>query len=659
MRRNPGPCSAVIASLVFVAACGQSPVEPAQSGAAVQPTPTAGEASPEVPRSTPSTIDVDLDAVAAATAVVNAVTDDARRDGILALLTTIGIGVYGGDGTPVVIGAERSPDDFWIYDFEVAGLAAAIGDDDLVSLVDLASDLAAAGVQVDGVPITGAVLVAGIERAMSAAAADPANPNAYSMLAVRALGSAAIRPGGVPPGTVPSVDQLTGFLVLADLLLPTIAAEPAHAAAPHPTLALARPEVGSGLLAGVVRTAAGACDQIASRNQRNAWSTGQLAQALAGGVYRGMPASSFLHAFLMNAMLEARVQSGDFHLGHDARTSPPDQALVVTYSLRINPGRQAVECGLLRAALLGIEGGIKSMPVTWSYAPMESFGEVWCIPRTCDETDAAGKATLRVVPKTEKAPAGIGPEVHETVPVTATGDVFRALGPDLFTRLQGAPARKVARFDVDVSYHREYDLFLDVKSRLRIWAPAPYQNSEMAIAEANGDLDIKTARASTGAPIFAFEVDTLKMETWPQGVEGTCSTAVAKRRTWDSGWMVLDAVVYPANALLIALDSPVEDPVVDAVRLYLCDPKNNLIFDQTEKETLWESWLFRGHLDDTGPHGGLQFTGSGREGWTYLATDTTWTDGGRIATWHSTETCAGTCTGTLDMELWVSDVRLP
>jgi hypothetical protein len=104
---------------------------------------------------------------------------------------------------------------------------------------------------------------------------------------------------------------------------------------------------------------------------------------------------------------------------------------------------------------------------------------------------------------------------------------------------------------------------------------------------------------------------------------------------------------------MIALESPVDDPQTDELWTHLCDPKGTLIVDTKTPATIWESWLFRGHHDDTGPYGGLQFAGSGEQGWTYNATDATWADGvGRIATWHSSETCGGTCTGNLDMDLW-------
>jgi hypothetical protein len=301
------------------------------------------------------------------------------------------------------------------------------------------------------------------------------------------------------------IDELTGFLILADLLLPAVASEPPATADAEPPLA-AGPDLPSPLAVGhglqaVIRTAAGPCDQIASRNQRNGWDVGQLAQALAGGVHRGMQLSSYLHAFLMNAMVEARVRNEDFHMAHDTTSQAAPRHQVVTFSLRINPGPQAVECGLLRAALLGIQGGIVSMPVTWSYGSMERFADPICSSATCATTDATGTVTLTTVPKAEPQPAGIGPEVHETVQLAATGDVLQALGPDLWSRLPGTPVKKVAQVDVDVAYHRAYDLFVHIDSTIKVIQENPaVDNGLIATAHAEGDLDIKTACDRNGRP---------------------------------------------------------------------------------------------------------------------------------------------------------------
>jgi len=667
MRSLRRPTVLVLAMTLIVAACGSatpsSIVEasaPAGSAAAQGESGSSDAATPAIGDVRPAT-----DPGAAASAVRAAQTDEGRRDAILAMFAGMGIGVYRGDGAPVVAGAERSAADFWVYDFEVDALAASIGEGELVTLDDMASDLAAAGVTAGAAPIGGEGLSAAIRQAQDAASTAPSDPASYPMLAARTLGFDAAS-ATATPGTV-RIDELTGFLILADLLLPSLAAEPPPTAAEPPAAAAdaavpALP-VGRGLLASAL-TAASPCDQIATQNQRNSWSVGQLAQALAGGVHRGMPLSSYLHAFLMNAMVDAQVRTEDFHMAHDTTAQAQPRHQVVTYTLRIDPSRRAVECGLLRAALLGVQGGIKAMPVTWSYGSMERFADPICAGATCGTTDATGTVTLATVPKAEPQPAGIGPEFHETVQLTATGDVLQALGPDLWSRLPGTPVKKAVHLDVDVAYHRSYDLFLHVDSKLRIIQENPaVDNSLIATAKAKGDLDIKTARDRNGRPTFVFEVDTLTMDTKKEATGGHCSQVVAYNKSgeWESGWMVLDAVVYPADALLIALDSPVEDPVTDELWTYLCTPKPKQLFIVETKTpaTIWESWLFRGHHDDTGPYGGLLFAGSGSEGWTYLASDDTWTDGGRIATWHSTETCGGTCTGTLDMDVWVTDVRLP
>jgi hypothetical protein len=111
---------------------------------------------------------------------------------ILQALERIGIGVYDAVGTPIVVGNEADEDDLWLLDVEVAALAVAFVEGQLLPLDALASRWREAGIEVvedlRPVPITGGIVERALRRVRAEVARDPRHPQPFLILLVDALG---------------------------------------------------------------------------------------------------------------------------------------------------------------------------------------------------------------------------------------------------------------------------------------------------------------------------------------------------------------------------------------------------------------------------------------------------------------------------------------
>ncbi len=651
MGRKAELCLFVIATLVFVAACGQSSVEPARSS----PSPNTGEApAGETVAPQPQAVAVDAarDPVAAAAAVLGASSDIARRDGILAVFAAAGIGVYTPDGHPVVVGAERSSADFFVYDFEVYGLAIAVGEGDSTGLADMVDGLALAGISDGGQAITIDDLAGAIQRGTAAALDDPSGPTGYGIRVVRELtqqGSTGIDLAAPFDTGAVRLDALSVFLLAADLTLPSLdAAAPAFAPLYGQVASL------DGAV-DVMLASSAACDNIGRLADRANRTIGQVAhEMLRGGLTAGQTGiSAYLHSVLMHAAVEAKLTgSQSWHYFHKDTGNTGIAAFSFTLRLRVRPTQQAIDCGLLTGVTLPPEGPLKEAPVTWDDAQLRRHGTNDCPDWGCQATDNDGLAVLEHTQKTEPGPGGVGPEQEALVTVKASANIARALGPEMATILQSPVVIRAER-QATVKWHRSYKVKLEVESILVVDKAANY-NGVVATARATGTFDVTEARSAafgTEGAVKGF----LTVTTQPGANEGKCDTVTA-RGGGKIDWQIREAIVWPPEDIAVHMDTgtDTENRQPDKYWIHFCNQGRTVLSDKSNG-TVWESNILLGH-----PYGplGLAFAGlAANNGWSVLATDDTWRRGGLVAIWEGDERCGGFCSsGHVQLKLSVTPI---
>jgi hypothetical protein len=639
-----------IGALLLVSACAQAPVEPAGSAPAVATAAPPGEAVTSLESGAP--VDPALDPNQAAAAVLNASSDAGRRDAILGILAAAGIGVYTADGQPVVVGAERSSDDFFAYDFEVAALGIAVRDGDTTMFADMVDDLAAAGISDGETAITVEDLASAIQRAAAAASDDSSMAGGYGIRVVRALtqqGPTGIDLAEPFDAAEVRLDSLSVFLLAADITLPSL---DAAAASPGRLVAQAasadRPPR-------AVLAASAACDNIGRLADRANRTIGQIAQEL---LRNGLTAqqtgiSPYLHAVLMHAAVEAKMTgSQGWHYFHRDTGNTGIAAYSFTLRLRVRPTQQSIDCGLLTGVTLPPEGPLKEAPVTWDAAQLTRHGTNDCPAWGCQATDNDGLAVLEHTQKIEPGPGGVGPEQEELVTVKASANIARALGPDMAMILQ-SPLVVRAERQSTVKWHRSYKVKLELESILVV-SKAPGYEGKVATARATGTFDVSEARSdgfSREGAVDGF----LSVTTQPGPNEGKCNTVTA-RGGGKIDWQIREAIVWPPEAIAVHMDTgtDTENAQPDKYWAHFCSQGATIVNDKSNG-TLWESNIFLGHLYGTL---GLAFAGlAPNNGWSVLATDDTWQRGGLVAIWEGDERCGGYCSsGHVQLKLSVTPI---
>jgi hypothetical protein len=588
-----------------------------------------------------------------ARAILTPATPDAGRDAILSVFAGAGIGVYTSGGDPVVVGAERSSADFFAYDFEIDGLAAAAAAGERTRLTDIADDLSAAGIDDGGRPFTVDELAAAMQRAAAGAVQQPDGAGMYAIRMIRALvmaGPAGTDIAGSFDATALELDPLSSFLLAADLTLPTLDAGPSPVALTGQLAAAGR--------APAIRLAvSGACQSLGNLAGAHHRSVGAVAQDIIGnGLRPDMDVSPYLQAVLMHSTVEAKLDGSEhWHWFHADTGNTGIVPFILTLRLRVRSTPQAIDCGLLTGVTLPPEGPLKEAPVTWDDSRLLRHGTDDC-SSGCRETDSSGQATLEHTQNTEPGPGGVGPEQTETVTVRASVNLAQALGTDLAMLVQ-SPLVVRAEKQSQVSWHRAYKVTLDMDSVL-VQHKAPNYEGKVATAAAQGTFDVSNARAHGGRSIDDAVAGSLTVRTQPGPGEGTCNTVTARGHgTID--WMIREAIVWPPEDIAVHMDTgtDTENVLPDKYWIHLC-VLNKTVLNEKSKGSVWESMFSLGHI--FGPLG-FAFIGlAANDGWSVLATDDTWRRGGLVAIWEGEERCGGYCSaGHVQLKLSVTPLPGP
>jgi len=336
-------------------------------------------------------------------AIVAAGDDEARYQALLPILDALNIGVYMGDGTPVVRGAERGEGDFYLYDIEARMLAQAIGRGEQLSVEALAGALTSLPLLAGGAAVNPDLLRQTLIEGAQASAATPAEPSSLLPLIVRQLGLTQPKPYDLFVDTAAddlAFDALQSFLILTDILLPTVAAQGPVMAGASSLLAQAE---------GVLKAVPGeSCESIIGNVAKEMWPVGKWALGLIAKVGGFAAGASVTIDALHGAMLAYSVRVTALDERQGTHYGPAGHATDAGKELRFRMQvemldelpEQLIKCGWILGVEFPKQGPIKDITMTWDTDGLEQHGQVIC-EATCKKTGEDGIATLVFRPKDE------------------------------------------------------------------------------------------------------------------------------------------------------------------------------------------------------------------------------------------------------------------
>jgi len=160
-----------------------------------------------------------------ASGVMKANTAAARYKALLSVMRTLHVRVLTPKGNALVPGGRGFPRGLYLYDFELTGMAAALGRDDTVSLDQLARLLTEAGVNPEGRDLSPAQLRQVLLSGVRAAAASPRARSSVVPLLARGLGRLHASPYDMlrdVPAESLRLDPLQSFLFVTDMAVAAV-----------------------------------------------------------------------------------------------------------------------------------------------------------------------------------------------------------------------------------------------------------------------------------------------------------------------------------------------------------------------------------------------------------------------------------------------------
>jgi hypothetical protein len=364
--------------------------------------------------------------------LVHASSEAARTQALINIMSALNLGVYKGNGEAIIRGAERGPHDFYLYDFEVSGMQAALQRKQMWSVQDLSSELTAMGFHPPSKALDPQALNEGLASAVRWGMEHAGDPHSTSLLIIRDLGETHQYPYDLtktPSLSAVNLDALQFFLIAANLLIP-LAPPDKQTDVPQKIVAFASNRVGlqSQLLAD-----AGPCD-FGGDSRAFVQFLKVIASIIGGTVGNGakfiIPVEDALHALLVGLNITAEYtgeQPAQTHWGPDVsghfsslhRPGTPIRLSILVFNhMPWQP--EDIACGALLGYKLPKFGGMPDVPVNWSFTfgpeednglpvPSEEKGyedllTQGTVTRADPKTDRNGFAELDFTPKDEAIP---------------------------------------------------------------------------------------------------------------------------------------------------------------------------------------------------------------------------------------------------------------
>jgi hypothetical protein len=386
--------------------CNSPQVKPSQPGSTdtsaslpqspVQPTEPGSQPASSTPK-TPEEV---------AVALSKAATPKEALAGLEMLFQQVGAGLYTADGTQVVAGAEKGPDDFYLYQGEAELLAQAFVDGQQFPVDRLARFVEEAGYGDLNVMkgLTAEQMLAGLGDAVSRARTDS---GAFTFRVVDLLGKAHKQPldltqPGLDPRTT-YLDSAQLFLVLYDML-----ADESGASAAHRSIYLAASKIRKNALDPC--SFSGIPDQV---RKAGFFAASQLFKFrnlinLGKGVsIAGQTLDSLHDALIMlgyTVTLEPQQPTPSTHWKHEPNEPGRDVKYTAHVDFDLGKLNGLAKCGHLAGFSFPDQGASKDVAVEWEKAPVLEKQGAWQESANTYKTDANGDAVINFSPKVEPRP---------------------------------------------------------------------------------------------------------------------------------------------------------------------------------------------------------------------------------------------------------------
>jgi hypothetical protein len=378
--------------------------------------------------------------------VKSATNAEERYAALLEVMSHLNVGVYAGDGTMIVGGAERGAADFYVYDFELRMMAGALGRGETWGVADLAMQFTAMGLLQQGEILDPLVLRQAILSGVNVSRHSAGDFTSLSPLLLRQLGLYSMQPYDLfasPALGEMRFDALGYFLLLGELTVPAIAEQLPQAQVVSHLIAES-----NGVLKPVAASAKGPCDPSEMFHGdafKDAWGWAKIYAELVQLVPESVASVTVVLDALHGSILAFSVgvteldQRLETHYGHDG----PGKKIRfrVKVEMRDQLPNALVDCGWIAGTAFPPKGPIQGVSVHWFWDNLSNHGSINCgsaCPSvgsnglSIDATGPDGIATMSFTPKQEENP-GEGWVVQETGVVTGV-----ALYQSKFTNLLGA-----------------------------------------------------------------------------------------------------------------------------------------------------------------------------------------------------------------------------
>jgi hypothetical protein len=417
-------------------------------------------------------------------------TPAARYQALVATMRALGVGVYRGDGQPIVRGAERTANDLYVYDFTLQALAANLANRKSTTVSDLAARLnAAIAPMKPRHPITATMLRSAMQSTARWAIRHPGAEGATAELLIREIGRRQVHQDVARPPALQRMrlDDLQAFLVSADLTAAIISqARAAHGGvAASPSAAHAAGFFGD--LCGALKPGYKAYKIVAlGKKLKDAAS---LAGGLQGIVVKAAVTNltvGAINAYIIDQFVEfeavGTTHDGTHYgpAGHQAPEAGKHLSFRARLRMTLNVPEFVANCGYLTGLFSNYTGGslkipaggdLPDVPVAWEYradvkedAKLEANGTVLRLTAT----DSTGMTWLEFAPNDEPIP-GVGTERAYAGAIDAKVNVQEQFGGplgELSPNLWSLMPAKFVTFYYAISAHRArgYQIYV---------APAP------------------------------------------------------------------------------------------------------------------------------------------------------------------------------------------
>ncbi len=407
--------------------------------------------------------------------VADAANDQARQAALLEVMRALNIGVYTPDGVSVLRGAERGPHDFYLYDFELAMMAASLDRRDAWTVADITAALNEMGIRPEDKPLADDQFTSILLTAAHDASQAPADHSSLPLLLARELGlrqPAAYDLLQAPKQHALSFSALQRFLITIDAVLP-IVRQAKIAAAPSQ---LAAQSNGVLRLKPVSQTSA--CDSMIATVAKEGWGAGKLFVTLSGVLNitidklgTKLPAGTLavvvidaLHGEMLafSVAVQALPDPRETHYGHETPGAELQVRIIV--AMRDQLPELLIQCGWLLGVEFPKKGPIAGVTMLWFTDGLEDHGQVIC-EADCKKTGPDGIATWRLKPKNEAPLYGWGPERRDMRFVTGIA-LYQSRHKNYLGSVAQIITPKGAGGPVVISYHDQPDLELHFDSAI-------------------------------------------------------------------------------------------------------------------------------------------------------------------------------------------------